>query len=165
MPVMYNAEEIYQIGVEIEKNGESFYRAAVESTDSPDAKDLFEGLADWERGHIALFEELKAGLPPDVKTDDMPDPDEEKARYLKAAADSHVFVQNKDINELVADCEDAVAILKLAMGFEKDSVVVYTSMKDMVPKNYGRDTIDRLIAEEIQHVAMLQQKIEALSGE
>ena len=163
MGIGFNAEEIYQIGVEIEKNGEAFYREAAASTDDEDAKKLFNDLAVWEKGHIKLFEDLKSSLPSNLKPDEGLDLDGQKEMYLKAAADSHVFVRNKDVAALVGTCNGPADVLRMAMGFEKDSVVVYTSMKAMVPKKLGQDTIDRLIDEEVQHVAMLQQKLVAFT--
>ncbi len=163
MSLVFNAEEIYRIGVEIEKNGEAFYKAAAAASGDEDAEKLFSDLAAWEKGHIELFEKLKAALPPDLKPDEDIDLDQQKQMYLKAAADSHIFVANTDVEALVAGCKDPAAMLRLAMGFEKDSVVLYTAMKTLVPKKLGGDTIDRLVDEEIQHVAMLQEKLVAFS--
>jgi rubrerythrin len=73
-----------------------------------------------------------------------------------------VFIANTDVEGMVAGCTGPADILKIAIGFEKDSVVLYTSMKDVVPERLGKPTIDRLIAEEVTHVVMLQRKLDAL---
>ena len=39
--------------------------------------------------------------------------------YLKATADSHVFIRNKDIRELASKCKTPIEALDLAVGFEK----------------------------------------------
>jgi rubrerythrin len=164
MGIVFNAEEIYQIGVEVEKNGEAFYLQAAQACPDEDAKKLFSELAAWEKGHISLFEDLKSQLPSQLSDGETLDLDEQKQMYLKAAADSHIFIINKDVKSLVERAADPASILKLALGFEKDSVVLYTTMKSLVPKKLGLDTIDRLINEEVQHVAMLQQKLAAFAG-
>ncbi len=86
------------------------------------------------------------------------DPNDEAAMYLQATADSHVFVKNKDMVGLVAGCKGPQDILELAMTFEKDSVVYYTTMKKVVAPNLGQDKVDRLIDEEIKHISMLAQR-------
>jgi rubrerythrin len=48
--------------------------------------------------------------------------------------------------------------LDLAVNFEKDSVVFYTTMKKLVPENLGKGEIDALIDEEISHIFILTQK-------
>jgi len=164
MGIVFNAEEIYQIGVEIEKNGETFYTIAASTMAGTDLKKLFDELSAWERGHVTLFEGLIKGLPKDAASSEQFDPDRQKSMYLKAIADGHVFIMNKDIQGLVSTCRDAVSILRLALNFEKDSVALYTSMKAVVPPRLGQAAIERLINEEIQHVAMLQQKIAALNA-
>lgn len=55
-----------------------------------------------------------------------------------------------------------VEVLRTAMQFEKDSVVLYISMKEQVPENLGRAKVDKLIREELKHVSMLQEKLDAL---
>ena len=157
---MYNAEEIFSIGVEIERNGEAFYRKAAEKADDADSKKILEELANWEKGHVALFDALKALLPEDFKSgENQFDIDEEAQRYFKAAADSHIFNKGVDLDAIVAGIEQTVDIFRVALGFEKDSVVLYEAMKKMVPAGMGRDKVDSLIQEEMTHVAMMQEKI------
>jgi rubrerythrin len=164
MGIVYNADEIYEIGVEIERNGEQFYRAGAELTDDADVKRLLTDLANWETSHIELFSDLKEHLPTGFEEDPDFDRDEQKHAYLKAAADSHVFSRNANVQRLVERAGSPVDILKAALGFEKDSVVLYTSMKSMVPEKLGRDKIDRLIGEEMEHMRMVQERIAILEG-
>ena len=46
-------------------------------------------------------------------------------------------------------------ILRTALGLEKDSILFYLGVKDMVPPNYGQEKIDEIIREEKRHVAQL----------
>ncbi len=165
MPIVYNADEIYEMGVEIEKNGREFYRHAAELSEDEDARRLFLELSDWEARHIDIFEKLRANVPDDLKQDDGGfDIDQQKHAYLKAAADSHIFSKKLDPVEYIKNAGGPADILKYAMGFEKDSVVLYVSMKNIIPAHLGRDTIDGLINEEIKHVSMLQKQIDMLQG-
>ena len=161
---MYNAEEIFNIGVEIEKNGEAFYRKVAEKASDPDSKKLLEDLANWEKGHVNLFDTLKEALPEDFKSgSNQFDIDDETSRYFKAAADSHIFNKEVSLDAIVEGVEETVDIFRIALAFEKDSVVLYEAMKGMVSENMGRDKVDILIKEEMTHVAMMQEKIELFS--
>jgi rubrerythrin len=162
MAIMYNAEEIYQMGVEIEKNGLAFYAAAAKSVKSDEVRKLCEELGQWEGKHVALFEELKAQLPETARRETSYDPNNELGLYLKAAADSHIFVVNKEISDLVANAKSPLDILNLALSFEKDSVVLYTTMKNMVPEYLGRKSLEKIIDEEIMHISFITRNIGTL---
>ena len=154
----FNADEIFQIGVQIEQNGQRFYNMAAKNCSDPSAQKLFLDLASWESKHIDLFEELRQRLPRSGRGGDFFDPNQELSLYVKAAADSHVFLRSKDIPELASNCKTPIEALDLAVTFEKDSVVFYTTMKKLVPEHLGKNEIDTLIDEEISHISILAQK-------
>ena len=154
----FNADEIFQIGVQIETNGQKFYEMVSRNVLEPSAQKLFSDLARWESEHIKLFKKLRERLPNSAKRGDLFDPNQELHLYVKAAADSHVFVRNKDIPELSSHCKTPIEALDLALAFEKDSVVFYTTMKKLVPESLGKAEIDALIDEEISHIYILMQE-------
>ena len=154
----FNAREVFDIGTQIEVNGKAFYEAAAKKTAETATREFFLELAAWEAQHITLFGELRDALPKGAGNVPVFDPNDEAALYLQATADSHVFVRNKDMVGLVAGCKGPLDILDVAMTFEKDSVVFYTTMKKVVAKNLGQDKVDRLIDEEIKHISLLTQR-------
>ena len=158
MSFNFNADEIFQVGVQIETNGQNFYETVAKNTSDPSAQKLFSDLARWESKHIELFKKLRQGLPDSAKRGDLFDPNQELHLYVKATADSHVFMRNKNIPELASKCKTPIEALDLAVNFEKDSVVFYTTMKKLVPENLGKGEIDALIDEEIGHIFILTQK-------
>ena len=79
--------------------------------------------------------------------------------YLKAAADSHIFVANKEISALVANAKSPLDILHMALSFEKDSVVLYTTMKNMVPDHLGKKDLEKIINEEITHISFITRSM------
>jgi len=158
MSFNFNADEIFQIGVQIEINGQRFYETVAKNTSESSVKKLFLDLSRWESEHIELFKKLKQRLPDSAKREDLFDPNQELHLYLKATADSHVFLKHKDIPELASKCKTPIEALDLAVAFEKDSVVLYTTMKKLVPEYLGKGEIDTLIDEEISHIFILTQK-------
>ena len=163
MGIMYNASEIYQIGIEIEKNGMAFYSACARATANAPVKKLCEELAQWESQHVAVFENLRSQLPEGARLESSYDPYGELSLYLKAAADSHVFIANTDIAALVAGADTPAKILAIALSFEKDSVVVYTTMSRMVPEHLGKKNLDKIIDEELKHISIISQKMSEIN--
>jgi len=154
----FNADEIFQIGVQIEANGQKFYETVAKNSSDPSAQKIFLDLARWESEHIEVFKKLRQRLPDPAKRENLFDPNQEQHLYIKATADSHVFIRNKNIPELASECKTPIEALDLAVTFEKDSVVFYTTMKKLVPEHLGKGEIDTLIDEEISHIFILTQK-------
>jgi rubrerythrin len=162
MSIDFNADEIFQLGIQIETNGKQFYETVAKNTEDPSVKGLFSELSKWESQHQQLFENLRKALPDSAKREILFDPQGEFALYLQAMAESHVFIKNKDIYGLTSKCKTPQEALDLAITFEKDSVVLFTTMKKVVPDHLGKDKIDLLINEEIKHISILTQKRQEL---
>jgi rubrerythrin len=158
MSIDFNADEIFQLGIQIETNGKQFYETVARNTLDPSVKGLFSELSKWESEHQELFKNLKSALPDSAKREILFDPQGEFSLYLQAMAEGHVFIKNKDIHGLASRCKTPQEALDLAILFEKDSVVLFTTMKRVVPEHLGKDQIDLLINEEIKHISILTQK-------
>jgi rubrerythrin len=154
----FNADEIFQIGMQIEVNGQAFYETIARNSLEPLVKELFLDLSRWESEHIESFKKLRQRLPDPSKGGDLFDPNQELYLYIKATADSHVFVKHQNISELASKCKTPIEALEVAVAFEKDSVVFYTAMKRFVPEQHGKSEIDTLIDEEMKHIFMLTRK-------
>jgi len=158
MSVYFNADEIFQVGIEIETNGQRFYETVAKNTSDATVRKLFSDLSRWESEHIDLFNKLRQALPESAKKGDLFDPNQELQLYIKATAESHVFIKNKDMTGLASRCKTPGEALDFAITFEKDSVVFYTTVKKVVPEDFGKRQIDFLIDEEINHISILVQK-------
>ena len=164
MALNFNAREVFDMGIQIEVNGKAFYEAAAKKTAETSVRDFFKELAAWENTHIALFTQLRDELPTGAGAADIFDPNGEAEAYIRATGDSHVFIRNADVAGMVAGCKGPVEMLDLAITFEKDSVVFYTTMKKVVAANLGQDKVDRIIDEELKHISMLTQRQAALKA-
>ena len=152
MPIAYNADEIFRIGMEVEENGEAFYAAAAEVETDEEAKAMMEYLRDQEAAHRRIFAEMREQLPANAKPEGVYDPDGQMAAYLEAIAHSHVFTDQTQAADLARECEAAVDVLNVALQFEKDTVLLFQTMKDMTKPEWGRDRIDGLVSAEQGHV-------------
>lgn len=149
----FNADEIFEIAEQIEKNGAAFYRQAAASVEQPEIKAFLTDLAKMEDDHQVLFANLRTELGVAEKKATVFDPQDEAAQYLKALADTRVFFE-KEI-----DTSTLEAILKDAIGAEKDSIVFYLGMKSLVPDAMGKGRLDDIIKEEMSHINLLSRKL------
>lgn len=167
MERLLTADEVFAIGLDIEKNGYAFYTAAAAGAAGHTIKILLTELAAWESKHIEIFRNLRKMLPPETKEANLFDPADELSLYLKATADNHVFILNSDMDKLVAACNAPAEILSLAMSFEKDSVVFYSSVREAVDRQESKAQIELLIHQELSHIGYItreMQKIKAASS-
>jgi rubrerythrin len=164
MAQLFNADEIFAMGVRIEKNGVAFYSAAAGNTDDPDLKRLFKQLAEWEQTHVAIFEDLRLRLPATAKAADVYDPDNMVHLYLKAVADNNVFVRGLTLDPGTLVWTSPVKVLTTALDFEKDSVVFFTSMKEITMGRAGTAEVEKLVLEELKHIGYLTGEIRKLGG-
>ena len=74
--------------------------------------------------------------------------------------DGKVFAA--DPSETLSGNEAMEDILDTAIALEKDSIVFYESMKDVVAGPDGRERIDAVIREEIGHIVDLREQLQAL---
>ncbi len=162
MPAKFNADEVFTIAVDIEKNGEKFYRRAAELATDASARKLLTELADWEQSHIRIFSELHGELK-DLNEDSFSwDPYGEVEKYLQTVADGQVFTSEWDIAKVAEDSSSIREILEFALGREKDAVVFYTSLDMVVPNDIVGEKIDAIVREEISHVRLITEKLSQL---
>jgi rubrerythrin len=153
----FNADEIFEMAEQLEKNGAAFYTEAAAAAGELAARTLLEGLAAMEVEHQATFAALRSQLSAPDKQPLVFDPQGETAQYLKALADTRVFFEKQ------IDMTSLEAILKEAITAEKDSIVFYLGMKDMVADASGKDRIDAIIKEEMGHIRQLSRELAALN--
>jgi len=160
----FNAEEIFQIAIDIEENGYEFYQKAEAVIDDRAVKSVFSSLAKAEIKHKERFATLKAELPRKAKEGTVWDPNEEMNEYLRMMAAMHVFRSPTGVNEAIAQIKGAVDALKLAMGFEKDSITFFLTMQDATEEKKGRELIGQLVDEEKEHLRRLAMELKKHSG-
>lgn len=59
MAMIYNFQEVYEIGLQIERNGLAFYRHFAGNVENKAVRDVLTTLAGWEERHAELFESLR----------------------------------------------------------------------------------------------------------
>ena len=161
----FNADEVFEIAEQIERNGEKFYRRAAELALADSARKLLVELAEMEARHEKVFADMRKDLAEQHPewSSAMPSPDggNEAVLYLRAVAEGRVFDLKSDPAGALSGAETVESILRTAIGLEKDSVVFYVGIKSAVPEDLGRDQLDRIIREEMTHITVLSRELAA----
>ena len=153
MSITFNADEIFEMAEQMERNGAAFYRNAADSISDEKNKQMLLHLADMEVEHEKTFVEMRNALTVQEKATQIFDPEGEALLYLRALVDTRVFFQ-KEI-----DTTSMKEILKEALLAEKDAIVFYLGMKDMVPEKLGKSHLERIIREEMEHIKLIGSKL------
>ena len=153
----FNIDEVFRIAVQIESNGVKFYNKAAENSTDPKVKQYFLELADMEKDHIEIFTKMRKEF--GEKQDEFLDPFDEAKAYLKSFVDGKVFSLNEDPSKKLTGHETYKDILSIAIGLEKESIVFYLGIQKMIPEDFGKDKIRKILDEEMQHIALLSKGI------
>jgi rubrerythrin len=162
--IRFNADEVLAMAEQIERNGQKFYLRAGEIARDAATGKLLTDLAEWEKGHEHLFASMRAELTEEEKKVTAFDPDGEAELYLRAMADTHVFNAGEAPESLLTGGESAAEVIEKALGFERDSILFFIGMARAVPARLGSGRVQKIIDEEIGHVAYLKKELGRLGA-
>jgi rubrerythrin len=161
MAINFNVDEIFEMAEQIERNGTVFYREAARKTGDMATQKMFMNLAAMEDGHLHIFQEMRKHLDVSDKEPTTFDPEGEAVLYLQAMADGHGTEGKRDrLNKLTGD-ETIREVFEIAIDAEKNSIVFYTALKELVSET-GVDKVENIISEELGHLAVLKTQLAQL---
>ena len=159
----FNADEIFEMAEQIERNGAKFYRRMAENVSDISIRQLFLDLAAMEDEHEKTFASMRADLSDQERKPTVFDPEGEAALYLRALANLRVFdEEGKEdfvLPEDLPEEEKTKKIFRVAIGLEKDSIAFYLGMKELVPERLGKKKIDDIMKEEMGHIRLLSNRL------
>lgn len=159
----FNIDQVLEIAEQIERNGIKFYERMAGEIGDTSLKSLLSELAEMEREHEKIFHAMKDDLSKREKESTIFDPEGEAVLYLHALADLRVFDREAekafDIPEGMPEKEKTEKIFREAVRREKESIIFYTGMKELVGERLGRDKMDLIIKEEMKHVRLLTNRL------
>jgi rubrerythrin len=147
MTKIFDISEVYQLAIKIEENGMKFYSEFAKKTKNKKLKDLFSALTYAEVEHKKSFEKMLSEIEKYEPQEVYP---EEYFSYLKAYADGLIFdfdQLKKQQNKL----KTIVQILDFAIQREKDSILYYQEIKNLVSETQHKE-LEKIINEERKHL-------------
>ena len=153
MSISFSGSELINIAIGIERRGVAFYDVMTKSTDNAIARDVFQYLADMERQHIQIFQ----GMLEEADKYQVPESYAgEYAAYLQTLVDSAVFTNDFVTSEMATQVSNDVEALELSISAEKDSILFYYEMRDIMPQR-AQPTVNKIITEEKSHLKQLSE--------
>ncbi len=162
MAIAFNADEIFEMAEQIERNGAKFYREAAGKAADKAIKTMLTEMAAMEDGHQKTFAQMRKELTAAEKEPTTYDPQNEVAMYLRTMADFHGTEGKAGPNDKLTGKESMEEVLRIALQAEKNSIAFYVGIKDLVPGKSAKDKIHGIIIEEMTHVSTLGAKLQAL---
>lgn len=151
---MFSIHDIIDIAVQLEENGEQFFRNAIQKTKNPALISLFQWLADEEIEHTRWFKNLKLNVRPSIQIPEL----EKMGRALlrEAVGDQRFALDDADLSKI----KQVNALLALAIKFEEDTVLFYQMLQPFIEDRETQDQLKNIIEEEERHAQKLKEFLE-----
>ncbi len=144
-------KEVLEVAIVIERDGRSFYQFMAKQAKGSEVWDTFTFLAAEEQRHEETFREMLNRLGGYQPAETYPG---EHYQYIKDLAHSEIFVGDRVRAVLASEIAGYDETLEIAIGFEKDSILLYSEIRGFVPKD-DQDIVEKVIEEEKKHLSQL----------
>ncbi|MDP3879516.1 MAG: ferritin family protein [Dehalococcoidales bacterium] len=141
-------KEFLELAIEIERNGYNFYTSAAQEK-SKEIKDILMQLAGREKEHEHTFRDMLTRVGGYVAEHPC-----ENYEYIKTLAETSIFIGKQAQELLTRKKMTDVEAFEVGIGFEKDSILLYSEVRGMVPRP-DQDIIDMITNEEKKHLSEL----------
>ncbi|MGB9596885.1 MAG: ferritin-like domain-containing protein [Candidatus Poribacteria bacterium] len=167
MTAKFNIDEIFEMAEQIERNGQSFYCQAEKIMKAnSECQKLMSLLADMEVKHEKIFASMRKDILKSNKVESILnpeiDPDGLASKYLHSIVENKIFDLTK---QLIIENETLESILKMAIEREKDSIIFYLGIRELISKDFGQDKVDLIIKEEMSHIVYISNELKQIAGE
>lgn len=142
--------DILIYAMQMEKDGEDYYRQIAQQTSNKGLRTILEMLASEEAKHYKALEKMKSARP------DLPE-----TTVLSDA--KNVFAQMKESNESFDFDLGQIELYQKAQELERKSMDFYSQKAYEVEEEYQKEIFMKLAAEEKKHYFLLENIIECVS--
>jgi rubrerythrin len=144
----FSIMEVIEMAVQTEKRGSSFYTEMAKKFQADQSvNELFDKLAARELVHEKRFQELK-----EITGETEPDNWEEVSKYMRAMVESAFFIGKGKATAHMQSIEDYRQAVGFALAFEKETLLYFYTIRDVVKE---KDIVDEIINEEQSHIMWL----------
>jgi rubrerythrin len=161
MVITYTADEIFEMAEESERNAAEFYREAAERSSNEETRKLLLDMSATEIEHLETFQNMREKLSAEEGMSIF-DPLGRSTMFLQAMADARTWEGRVNPTRELSGNETAKEIVEIALEAEKEMVVFYVGLKDMVYFKAGKDKVEDIIIEELAHISALLKKLKSL---
>jgi rubrerythrin len=148
---MFTINEVLDIAIRVETNGESDYRNATRKTTNAGLISMLEWMADEEARHARWFADVKDRAAIPSKNPFL----EEISRELFKDLMGEQSFALKDVD--FSKVEGVEELLAIFLEFERDTVLFYEMLQPFVQDKKTLEQLDAIIAEEHRHIERLHE--------
>ena len=147
---MFSIDEIIDLAVQIERNGEKLLQSAQKEVSVPELASLLQWMEDEERRHVEWFSQLR---PVPKEPTDMSHLEDMGKNLLKEMLGDQSFsLGDTDFSKL----ENINELIKTLIEFEKDTALFYQLIRTAVTDQETQTLLERIISEENRHAHQLK---------
>lgn len=151
---MFTALELLNLAIQIEVNGERFYRHATRRVKRDSVKNLLGWLADQELLHKSALAEMKERITHATKP--VPSFPSLTQQAVSSAMGRHAL----SLDELQTDStQSEEEILRAAVLFEEDTILFFEFIAPFVSDLGAVSVLENIRAEEFNHKRLLVEKL------
>lgn len=150
---------VFEFALQMELDGEKYYRDLAESVNYDDLKKVLEGLAEDEQRHYQIIQLAQKQTVQHLEEN----PSLKKIQNVFATHKNKEFFTNN--NELIAKLKDEQSdVYRAALVKEKESVELYRKLSEQSEKQEEKKVFETLMQEEEKHVEVIVNIIDMLNN-
>ncbi len=151
---MFTASELFDLAIQVEINGERFYRRALDRVEGATLKKVLGWLADQEALHKSAFRAIREKIT--EKTTVPSSFGSLNQQILRDAMGRHAF----SLDELqISSIQTEKEVLQAALLFEEDAILFFEFIASFVSDSEALSTLEEIHKEELNHKLMLIEKL------
>lgn len=152
---MFTAREVIGIAIQIEENGERFYRQAIEVANKAEMQDLLKWLADEEARHGKFFIDMKDSIVQKTGDDWAVQIGEQ---LLQGMVKDRAF----SLEEVrFAAIETDAQLIEVGLELERDSIQFYELLLSFIDDPETVVHVNEILKEEKRHMDFLKKRLSA----
>jgi rubrerythrin len=151
-----SAQTVLQWAMEIERNGEAFYRTVAAASQDREVRNLLQDLAHQEGRHYRTFERMLADAPTAPAEEAAADNDR---AYLETALAGALLGPDKGL-ERARQAQTEEQALRAALAFEKDTLLFFYELAEAVPESQLA-AVRAVIDEERDHLHQIARVLQS----
>jgi len=145
-----NAHDVFKFSVEIERNGERFYRKFSKKFDEKEICELFEFLADEEVKHAEIFGKMLSDIGQNELEQIYP---QDYLSYLNSYVQHQIFAEKK-LEQEIEKISSPWEALDFGISRELDTILYYQEIKKYLPE-IQLNLVEKILGEERKHFMKL----------
>ncbi len=161
MGVELNADDVFEMAEQIEKDASAFYQHAAAETADPSCRQALLKLAAMEDEHVLVFGAMKTHLAAQGWTGAPVEGGNEIAENWALLTNLLASGVKEHLAIYFTGRETSQDILRNAIEFEKDTIVFLAGMKNVLPDSAEKERVEGIIREEVGHIITLAGELAA----